>query len=111
MPVACKNSPHNHRGGRSKRHSVSTSCSIAVDHVIYAYSITDISGMKISGHSDGGECAASKLLTNLIEETGLTNVFPSVTRKHHGPNLGQRRFALITGIGNRALDMVNNIDP
>ena len=38
------------------------------NHVIYAYSITDISGMKISGHSDGGEWAASKLLSNLIEK-------------------------------------------
>ena len=81
------------------------------DHVIYANSITDISGIKISGHNDGGEWAASKLLANLIEERGLTNVFLSVTRKHDGSNLGQRRFALITEIGNRALDMLNNIDP
>ena len=41
------------------------------DHVIYVYSIADILGMKISGHSDGGEWAASKLLVNLIEERGL----------------------------------------
>ena len=80
------------------------------DHVICAYSITDISGMKISGHSNRGEWTASKLLANLIEERGLTNVFLSVTSKHDGPNLGQRRFALITEIGNKALDMLNNIN-
>ena len=43
------------------------------DHLIYAYSLTDPSGMKIVGNSDGGEWAASNLLANLIEEHGLTS--------------------------------------
>ena len=76
------------------------------DHLIYAYNITDPSGMKISGHNDGGEWAASKLLENLLEERGLTNVFLAVTRKHDGPNLGQKRFNFITEMGSKALDML-----
>ena len=74
------------------------------DHIIYAYSITDPSGMKINGNSDGGEWAASKILANLIEENQATNTFLAVTRKHDGPNLGQRRFAIISEMGKRALD-------
>ena len=73
------------------------------DHLIYAYSISDPSGMKITGNSDGGEWAASKLLLNLIEEQGFTNTFLAVTRKHAGPNLGSKRFKIITEIGTKAL--------
>ena len=76
------------------------------DHIIYAYSFTDPSGMKIAGNSDGGEWAASRLLANLIEENGKTNVFIAVSRKHAGPNLGPKRFHLITEVGAKALDLL-----
>ena len=73
------------------------------DHLIYAYSITDPTGMKIVGNSDGGEWVASRLLANLIEEHRLTNTFLAVTRKHAGPKLGTKRFKIITDIGTKAL--------
>ena len=73
------------------------------DHLIYAYSIADPSGIKIVGNNDGGEWAASGLLANLIEEHGLSNTFLAVTRKHAGPNLGSKRFKIITEIGMKAL--------
>ena len=59
--------------------------------------------MKIVGNNDGGEWAASRLLANLIEEHGLTNTFLAVTRKLAGPNLGPKRFKIITEIGTKAL--------
>ena len=74
------------------------------DHVIYAYSIMDPSGMKIVGNNDGGEWAASKMLVNLIEEKGLTNIFLAVTRKHAGPNLGRKRFTYITKMATKAIE-------
>ena len=73
------------------------------DYLIYTYSITYPSGMKIVGNNDGGEWAASRLLVNLIEEYGLTNTFLAVTRKHVGPNLASKRFKIITEIGMKAL--------
>ena len=76
------------------------------DHVIYAYSVTDPSGMKIVGNSDGGEWAASRLITALIEEKDKTNVFVAVTGKHAGPNLGPKRFRIISEIGSEAIDKV-----
>ena len=60
------------------------------DHIIYAYSLTDHTGMKVQGNSDGGEWAASKILANLLEQNLKTNIFLAVTRKHEGPNLGQK---------------------
>ena len=54
------------------------------DHLIYAYSITDPSGMKIVGNSDEGEWAASRLLANLIEEHGLTNTFLALQENTQG---------------------------
>ena len=78
------------------------------DHLIYAYSTTDSSGMKILGNDDGGEWAASKLLANLIEEKGCTNIFLAVSRKHAGPNLGAKRFSLITEMGAEAVKMLQN---
>ena len=62
--------------------------------------------MKIVGKSDGGEWAASKILSNLIEESGLTNTFLAVTRRHAGPNLGQKRFTIITDIAKKVNALV-----
>ena len=76
------------------------------DHLIYAYSILDPSGMRIQGNSDGGEWAASKLLANIIEESGKTNIFLAVSRKHAGPNVGQKRFKLISEMGTETLNML-----
>ena len=78
------------------------------DHLIYAYSITDPSGMKITGNSDGGEWAASKILSNLIVESGLTNTFLAVTRRHAGPNLGKKRFTIITDIARKVLESLKS---
>ena len=62
--------------------------------------------MTIQGNSDGGEWAASKILANLMEEKGKTNIFLAVTRKHAGPNLGQKRFQFISERGLEALNKI-----
>ena len=60
--------------------------------------------MKIIGNSDGGEWAPSKILSNIIEENGLTNIFLAVTRKHAGPNIGQKRFAIIADVAKKTIE-------
>ena len=40
-------------------------------HLIYAYSVTDESGMRITGHSDDGKWSASKLLEYVLDENTL----------------------------------------
>ena len=73
------------------------------DHLIYVYSTTNPSGMKIVRNNDGVEWAVTRLLANLIKEHGLTNTFLAVARKHAGPNLGYKRFKIVTEIGIKAL--------
>ena len=75
-------------------------------HVMYAYVLTDESGMTISGHSDDGEWSASKLILNLIKENKQSNVFVAVSRRHDGPNLGPQRFTIISSVASKALSMV-----
>lgn len=60
--------------------------------------------MKVQGNSDGGEWAASKILANLLEENLKTNIFLAVSRKHDGPNLGRKRFSIISQIGREVLN-------
>ena len=67
-------------------------------HLMYAYILTDDSGMMISGHSDDGEWSASKLILNLIKEKGKSDVFVAVSRHHDGPNLGPQRFVTISAV-------------
>ena len=43
------------------------------------------------------------LLANILEENEITNIL-AVTRKHDGPNLGQKRFSIISEMGRRALE-------
>ena len=76
--------------------------------MIYAYNITDPSSMKITGNSDEGEWAASKTLSNLIVESGLTNTFLAITRRHAGSNLGQKRFTIITDVARKVLESLKS---
>ena len=63
-------------------------------HISYAYSMTTTTG-DIAGQSDDGETGASDILSNIIQEKGLTNIFLAVSRHHNGPNLGKKRFEII----------------
>ena len=75
-------------------------------HVIYAYIVSDDSGMTISGHSDDGEWSASKLILNLLKENGKSNIFVAVSRRHDGPNLGPQQFTTISAIASKAMQMI-----
>ena len=75
-------------------------------HLIYAYSVMDESGMKITSHSDDGEWAASRLLANLLTENSNSNIFIAVSRRHDGPNLGRQRFTYITDVGKEAIQLL-----
>ena len=76
------------------------------DHTIYAYVVTDESGMKITGHSDDGEWSASKILMNQVLEKQITNAFIAVSRIHEGPNLGKMRFNIISRVATEAIEML-----
>ena len=65
-------------------------------HIIYAYKLNTSLGQIESGFSDDGENNAGKLLFDLLEEYNLTNTFICVTRAKLGPNIGSKRFELIT---------------
>ena len=77
------------------------------DHLIYAYAVTDESGMKITGNSDDGEWTASRLLLDLISHKMETNIFIAVSRQHQGPNLGRKRLSIISAIAEDALLLLN----
>ena len=74
-------------------------------HVMYAYIVADDSGMKITGHSDDGEWAASRIILKLLKDKQKTNIFVAVSRIHDGPNLGQKRFTAITSAASAAINM------
>ena len=77
-------------------------------HLIYAYSVIDVSGMRITGHSDDGEWAASKLLVNLLAKNPAENIFVAVSRRHEGPNLGRQRFNIIVSAAKDALQLLQD---
>ena len=77
------------------------------DHTIYAYTVTDDSGMKITGYSDDGEWTASKILMNQLLEKQYTNTFIAVSRIHNGPNLGKMRFNIVSRVADAALNLLN----
>ena len=78
-------------------------------HLIYAYSVTDESGMRITGHSDDGEWSASKLLENLLAETPSQNILVAVSRRHQGPNLGKQRFTSIVSVAKEAIELLGSL--
>ena len=75
-------------------------------HVIYAYAVTEGSGMTITGHSDDKEWSASTLILNLIKDQQRSNVFVAVSRRHDGLNLGPKRFSAISSTATKALNSV-----
>ena len=77
------------------------------DHLIYAYAITDENGIRITGNSDDGEWAASRLIADLISHKMETNIFIAVSRRHQGPNLGRTRFSVFSQIAQEALTTLN----
>ena len=76
------------------------------DPTIYAYIIKDESGMKITGHSEDGEWAASKILMNQLLEKQMTNCLVAVSRIHQGPNLGKMRFSIISRVAAEAIRLM-----
>ena len=76
------------------------------DHTLYAYIVTDDTGMKITGHSDDGEWSASKILLNKLLENKQENTFLAVSRIHAGPNLGKQRFNIIANVASDALKLL-----
>ena len=79
------------------------------DHLIYAYAITDESGIRITGNSDDGEWSASRLLTDVISHNNESNIFIAVSRRHEGPNLGRKRFSIISKTAEDVLQLLNNV--
>ena len=77
-------------------------------HLIYAYSINDETGMRITGHSDDGEWAASKLLETLLADNQTRNLLVAVSRRHDGPNLGKQRFSSIVSVAKEAIDLLDS---
>ena len=75
------------------------------DHTIYAYTVTDDSGMKPIGYSDDGEWTASKILMNQLLEKKYTNI--AVSRIHNGPNLGKMRFNVVSRVADTAFNLLN----
>ena len=80
------------------------------DHLMYAYTVTDDNGMRICGNSDEGEWSASRLLADLIAKRSQSNILVAVSRRHDGPNLGQKRFSIISSVASEALQSLINID-
>ena len=69
-------------------------------HIMYAYSYTDETAtfnqqFVQHGNSDDGEYGGSQILTRLLSETKLNNIFLAVSRVHNGPNIGRKRYELI----------------
>ena len=62
--------------------------------------------MKVTGHSDDGEWAASKILINQLLEKQMTNCLVAVSRVHQGPNLGKMRFGIISRVAAEAIRMM-----
>ena len=64
--------------------------------------------LRITGHSDDGEWAASKLLANLLAENRSDNILVAVSRRHDGPNLGRQRFSIIVSAAKEALQLLQD---
>ena len=69
-------------------------------HIMYAYSYTEETPtfdqqFVQHGNSDDGEYGGSRILTRLLTETKLNNIFLAVSRVHNGPNIGRKRYELI----------------
>ena len=77
-------------------------------HIIYAYT-TPEGSIHITGHSDDGEYSASKILGDITKEKGLENIFLAVTRIHNGPNLGMKRFELISSAARKVIAVYTNV--
>lgn len=83
--------------------------SASATHIIYAYRIRDpASNMTVSGHSDNGEWGAASLLAGVLERQHLDNVFVAVTRKYGGEDMGQRRFTIISEMGEKAVGLLDS---
>ena len=71
-----------------------------VHHIMYAYSYTEETATFDEqsvqhGNSDDGEYGGSRILTRLLSETKLNNIFLAVSRVHNGPNIRRKRYELI----------------
>ena len=74
------------------------------DHLVYAYSLTDENGMKITGNSDDGEYAASRLIADVIAQEQQSNIIIAISRRHEGPNLGRQRFNIFSSLAKEVLE-------
>lgn len=90
------------------RNAIFQSSLATASHLIYAYKCNTK-----SGYSDDGETNGSKLLMDIIDDRKLDNIFLCVTRNKDGPNIGQKRFDLITNCAKQLLDADTSpfIDP
>ena len=80
---------------------------VSCDHIIYAYSITDLDGKNVSGHSDGGEWGAGTIHHDLLQVNNANDCILIVTRKFGGHNLGKQRFDLIRKSAIKVLRSLN----
>ena len=60
--------------------------------------------MKITGNSDDGECAASRLIADVIAQMKQTNIIIAISRRHEGPNLGRQRFDIISAMAKEIIE-------
>ena len=74
-------------------------------HIVYAYRVEEAGEGVISGHSDDGEVGASKILYDLLEDSG-DQALIAVLRFYGGTNLGPLRFKMYR---NQADDIIKKL--
>lgn len=86
------------------------------DHIMYAYKYQikreedkdDV--LPVIGYSDDQETTSGKIISDIIEQSGKSNIFISVTRKKDGGNIGPDRFNLIRQCAQEAILLPDNIE-
>ena len=73
---------------------------------MYVYRYVNADNDTVEGYSDDGEVRGSKEIWRAMDRLGINNVFVAVSRRHDGPNIGQRRFDIIREVTNKVINLM-----
>ena len=71
---------------------------ISATHVMCAYRIFGSKFYELQNFADGGEHGAGRVMLEAIKSLKVWNIAAFVVRYHNGPNLGRRRFDIISDL-------------
>ena len=74
-----------------------------VDHIMCTYRIFGANFPKLQDYSDDGEYGGGHHIFNVMHSISVWNCAVFVVRYHEGPNLGKKRFEIITELAEQVI--------